>query len=524
MPFELTFEGGLNETNRHYIQAGECFSGFNFTLNHTDGSFRRRPTQDSISVADNGEAITGLVQLRKRNDTLSTLVQAGTSLYRYAPTSMTTVVATVASGAKLRGIGSQYNWELGDYQIITDIALSEPVSTWNGTTYSAMGHTIPGVTNFYAKYAAVKDGRVWLFNIRTDGDYNPHMLLASEYEDASNYDSSTLGESVGASTDPFYMLSPDMRTINGACLFKNQLIISTNNGRLFRLSGTDPSTYAWVDFYDGSAAIGTETLLNIGNDVMYLQSGANVELLSSTEEYGDVKADDVGRFIQTTLSNVTDAISVYDQWRQRAYFFIANKVLVFDKNSWGVRRGLSPWAVWTTNMPNLFNAGVAGYIAHPDYPGSTVVWGDDQGNLYDLNGQGLVGDDDEYPIVANRVSREAESPEFISSSLAGRVHYSRRGECVANITGLFGGSFAKPSVPVTLKGPTFDSAAIFFGGPAWLGGPYYFGAEASNEEEAAATSTVGFDLPGEGGHISLTIEIQTSGEFEVNKIKAGRPV
>jgi hypothetical protein len=88
--------------------------------------------------------------------------------------------------------------------------------------------------------------------------------------------------------EAFYMLTPDLKPINGVSIFFQQLIISTEGGRLFKLSGTTAATYKWDEYYAGSSATGTESLANTGNDVIYMKQGGGVDLLSTTIESGDV--------------------------------------------------------------------------------------------------------------------------------------------------------------------------------------------------------------------------------------------
>ena len=65
---------------------------------------------------------------------------------------------------------------------------------------------------------------------------------------------------------------------------------------------------------------------------MYMKRGGNIDTLASTQNYGDVAADDVSRFIPNTVSGLTEAIAVYDQQNQKVFFFIGEKILVFFKN------------------------------------------------------------------------------------------------------------------------------------------------------------------------------------------------
>src|SRR5690349_3091736 len=143
----LTFPYGLNENIS--IQPGECSLGYNFDLAAFRTSLNPRLPYDLKSTAPNAGKITGLMQLVKRDNTETTLVCAGSTVYKWDGDGTWTSKATgLTTDALLRG----HYWSLLDQLIITDLNLNNVVSTWDGTTYSALTHT--GIVgNLYAKYA-----------------------------------------------------------------------------------------------------------------------------------------------------------------------------------------------------------------------------------------------------------------------------------------------------------------------------------------------------------------------------------
>ena len=83
------------------------------------------------------------------------------------------------------------------------------------------------------------------------------------------------------------MVSPDLKPINGVAFFFNSIIISTESGRLYRLTGDGPENYAFVDYYSGSTAVGDESIANTGNDVVYMKQGGAIDSLAATDSSGE---------------------------------------------------------------------------------------------------------------------------------------------------------------------------------------------------------------------------------------------
>jgi hypothetical protein len=88
--------------------------------------------------------------------------------------------------------------------------------------------------------------------------------------------------------EAFYLLVPDLKPINGVCLFANQLIISTDKGRIWNLSGTSAKDFQFVDFQDTAPAIGTDTVISMGNDIMFPRQGNAIVAALRHATYGNV--------------------------------------------------------------------------------------------------------------------------------------------------------------------------------------------------------------------------------------------
>lgn len=379
----------------------------------------------------------------------------------------------------------------------------------------------------YAKYSLVWRGRVWLFNITTDSTENPHMVLASQFENTDIFDSTQRADpntSGGLSgSEAFFMLSPDLRPINGAALFYDTIVISTVDGKLFKITGSDASDYQVVDYYPGSAATGSESIVNTGNDVMWMKKGGNIDRLSSVETYGDVKADDISRFIPDETKGISDSIAVYDEQRQKIMWFVSGKVIVLDKNMLSEQPALSPWTIYKTNHTSGFVTNVATYMR--DLGGTTydVYFGDSSGNIYKLNGTEGNGDAGSNTVLTRRKFRFMGDQDFEENrfyqtqfeNITGRIEYRRRG--VANITMKvdWGEEGAVSEISVPLKGLVATPDANFWGGSSYWSGTAYWSAGSAPTNKI---STKGFSPAGKGRGFFLELSSDTKVDFLINRL------
>jgi hypothetical protein len=479
------------------------------------------------------------MQLVKRDNSETTLVQAGGEVYLWNGASTFTSQGSVSTSARLRGT----YWSLGDYLVITDTAKAAVVKKWDGSTLSTQ--TTGLASDLYAKYGVVHQGRVWLFNV-TCGTDTPHLMVASKYEDPTVFSTSLRG---GATTsgggafatglEAFYLLTPDLKPINGAIVFFGQLIISTEGGRLFKLTGSTGATYAWTEYYAGSSATGAESMADIGNDVMYLKAGGGIDLLSTTQTSGDVAADDMSRWIATTTSGLTSAITVYDQTRNKVFMFVADKVLVFYKDLAGSE--ISPWSVWTTQESFGMNTNAAKYMKLPGTQTYTVLFGDSAGRVLNINGTGLLGDAGSQSIAVSRKTRfiaDGEGSQVTGQSAAqvragmsgalrlqrrvlnGVVTYRRVAEpCNLTVSFDWGDEYNESYSVIPLKGAPDGTTATYFSGTsthaAYYGGTYYYSQGGAYANKISSQS---FSPTGRGPGFFMTAYIDTVSDFQIDFI------
>ena len=505
---KFTFGGGINELNDIAISQQEAVSGQNFDLGLGNTKFKPRRPFDLIGTATNTSSIHGIHQLIKRNGTKTTLVAAGTDMYTFDGTTWTDV-GNVDADAEFK----HFDWPLDQTIIIVDREKQNPVLEWDGTTLSALTHGIGGVTNFYAKYGIVANGRVFLANVTTDSDENPHMIVASAFENRQSYDTSTRAGDAGFSTgdEAFYILTPDLKPINGLVSFMNLIICSTEDGKLYKLVGDDSTNYRWDDFYAGSAAIGDNSFIDAGNDVYYMRAGGVIESLRSTDTYGDVGTDDISLPVRDTLKDSTGMRAVYDRTNRKILFFLQNKVVVLFKDLLG--SGSSPFTIYKTLHPSSFLTSAAEYLERPDSTNKTVLFGDENGNLFDLNGTYGQGDAGSYDLTTNR---KLPLQEFnYNTVLSGRVFYRRYGSCELNILFDWGDERNRTGVIIPLKGGD-DAEGSYFGGGVYFGGDFYFN-EGLNSDRNPVSG--GFSAIGKGSSVFATFEVTTSSQFEIDYVE-----
>ena len=516
---DLIFSGGLNQQDVATVKLEECIEGYNYELGFSNTSFSPRAPLDSIATTTNTSDIRGIMQLIKRDGTETTLIQSGTAVYSWDGTTGFTSKATVNASCQLRGT----TWNLDDYMVITDIQKLEPVSYWDGTTYAELPTSVSAT--IYAKYSVVHLNRVWLLNVKATTD-TPHLMVASALENPQSYDTTKRAGDSTFSTgeEAFFMTTPDLRPINGVAVWGKDLVVSSENGKLFKLTGTDSTNFAWIDFYAGSAAVGTETVANIGNDMVYMKRDGVVESLLSTQNYGDVAADDLSRWIRPLTSGLSDCITVYDQSRQKVYFFAgSNKLLVLFKDLLG--GGLSPWSVYKTDHNSSFATSAAAYIREPGGSSASdwfTYYGDANGNICRLDGTGTGGDGGDTTYETYRktpfiqmipsVDGTTKNPEY--DILRGRVYYRRLGSVSLLMDFEWADDFAVNRCTVPIDG-TSSETAYYFGGNVYFSGNFYF---SQGFQLSYRTATKGFSPVGRGPGFYLGLSVSSTMSFDILKI------
>lgn len=515
----LTFEGGINEQDETQVNASECVAGYNFELGARDTHFRPRKAFDSLGTATNAGDIRGFIQNITNADVETTLVQSGDTVYLWDGSTTFTSKGSCNATSQLRGV----QWTLDGYNVITDIQKLTVIKKWDGTTFSSL--TTGLGSSLYAKYGIVHQGRVWLFNVKTGSTDTPHLFVASAFEDPTSYDTSLRAQDTTFSTgnEAFFMTAPDGRPINGVQKFYDTIVFSTEGGSLWKLTGSDSLDFAIVPFYAGSSATGDESFVNIGNDIHYMRVGGTIESLSTTDQYGDTNADDISRWIRDTVRGLTSCISVYDQQRQKVYFFAgSNKLLVYFKEMEGTN--LSPWSLYKTNHASSFSTNAAIYMRQPGGTDYFTYFGDTSGNIYQLDGTS-AGDPSSTNIDTYRKTKYIDDLQEFDTRfqrLRGKVGYHRVADVDLIMDFEWGDDYAINQCVVPLEGPPTNDDAAYWGGNVywnvsadatgvayWNSGFFY----------ADRVSNKNWSPVGRGPGFYLELTLQTVQDFDIINIR-----
>lgn len=413
---------------------------------------------------------------------------------------------------------SPYN---GEFEITVTGANTFTYTMASSTTSPATGTiTFDFGVELYAKYAVIHNGRLCLFNITTnDGSSSEisHMAVFSEFENIESFDTAKRSEDSTFTTgnEAFYILTEDLKPINGVTVFNKELIVSTEEGRLYRLAGNDSTNYRWVQYYGGSAAIGTETMVNYGNDVAFMKAGGRIDTLIATDTSGDVSVDDISRWIPGKTRGLTDAIAAYDPDYQKVYWFTSNKVLVLFKEVLFAGGGqISPWSIYKTKLSFNFTTSAVKRMRRPGESTWSVYIGGSDGVIYDMNGTS-AGDNGATGIVTIRKTKPIEELNTKQAMIYGNVIYRRQGSCELTMEFDWSEELNTTSSIMTLKGPPASDTAPYYNGSAYYNGTSYY-----NQGFAFANKITkqNFSPSGRGMSFYLTLYLNTTVRFKIDSI------
>jgi len=490
-PVVIRFGAGLNtRTPETRIQPAECADGKNFDLDIKDALFARRRPFDLVATAPNAQAIKGFAQLEKRNGTLTTLIQAGTTMYTWNGESTFVQVGTVASGARLRGPLTA-NWPLDEVALIADLDEQEPVLSWDGTNLTTLAHNLGG--DFFARYIAVEDERAYFANVKSGATATPHMLVGSKRGDQKTLDVANRPASGLSDEDPWFLLTPNLRAINGLVSAFDRVVLSTKESRIYSLLGssaqvsTTTDAFRFAKFYAGSGAVGDEAMVFVGNDI-YIGNVGRIESLAATDTLGQVNVNDLTRQILDDVKDIDDWTLVFNEARQKVLCFSPDKsrVFVFHKSFLdAVTRGvaaqqqglseISPWSVWQTDHGLSFQPQAVWSMKRPTDKLHHVYMGGAAGEIFQLEGSGGQ-DGGTADITAERLSGVVSAPlDGEVFNVSGWVSYRRKVSGTLTITFEYGGlNLFDQAITVTLD-PT--EKATHYGGVYYYGGATYYGAQ-----------------------------------------------
>lgn len=522
--FDITLRFGAGIHSRassDEIDLRECSLGQNFALDLENREFTPRKPFKLLGTVPNAQPVRGFAQLLKSNQQTSMLVQGGNTVYEWDGTTFTSV-GTVNAGANLRGRLS-HNWQLDDKVLITDLSLQQTVMEWDGTTFQPA--SLNGVTDFRAKYCFVENERAFFANLRESGVLLPHVIAASKGSDFQTLSVSDVPSSALSINDPFQLLSPDLRGINGLVEAFGLILVSTQEGSLFKITGNSAKTdetgfegFSIDPFYPRSGASGAESVAFVGNDIYYGRAG-RIESVARTDKFGDVETDDLSIAITDQIETFRDWTTVYNSRLQRVYFYPAtqSQVWVLHKSlvptalsgAGQAPNTLSPWSKWTTVHSSSFQPTAIMNMLDPTSNDEFVYFGDPSGNFYQLEGidQGDAGSED---IATSRTSRVFTVPlDTQAGEMEGWIKYRPDEAATLTLSLLYQGQ------TVISYDKTLDMATSngdYFGGAVYFGGDFYYGTAVQELTRQK------FTVPGQSNEFQVKLDVTGTTNFRINEV------
>ena len=511
----IKYGGGLHtRASEDEIDPREAADGANFLLDLENRELRNRPPFDLIGQVPNAAEIRGGGSLLKSDGTVSTLIQAGANVYEWDGSTGFTKVGTVAATAKLRGHWRSQNWTLDDKLLLTDLSLTDVVKEWDGTTFQSSVFTNEASApfgTFYAKYLSISNERAVWSHVRDPGVTTPHMIVGSQ---RGNYTVITITDRPSSSLseeDPFFLLAPDLKPINGHIEAFGTTVISTEKGQLFNLSGQSAKDFAFNDFYPGSAAAGEEAMAYIGNDIIYGRQG-RIESVRDTQRFGDTESDDLTKGISDVVAGYTGWRIIFNSRLNRVYMFPEDISECWVFQTAMLEGELSKWMRWTTQHSLAFQPTFVMEMLDPSDGLEYAIMGDSAGNVYRLEGSGSTGDGGQNDISVEHLTKLFSSPmDSEVYEVEGYIKYRKNFPATVVLTFEYSGITAFDE-SITIEIPGLSGAA-HFGGDHWFGGEVYFGT--AFERRLIRQK---FDVPGQASDFQIRTEVNGVTDFNINEI------
>lgn len=514
---KIRFGGGTNtRASENEIDFRECAAGGeNFSLDPLNYNLKPRKPFDLLDTTPDGYEVRGMINLVKSDGTVKIAVQtAGGNVYEYQNSSSgfnaTPIATGINAAAKLRG-RIEHNWTLSNKVIVTDLALQEDVLEWDGTTWQATSFS-PSGTTLKAKYASVDRERLWLANVDDGATATPHLIVASKVSDYTTIDIANKPSSALGDDDPFYMVSPDTRPINGIAQEFGTIFFSTEDGSMHTLSGSTAKDFSVDSFFKRSFASGDEAMVPIGNLLLYGRRG-RIELLRDTDRYADSEMNDVSLKIQNEIETYKDWTIVYNNRTQKSFCFASGISACFVLNVPMLATSLSPWVKYTTTHALAFQPTCVMNMIDPEDGLEYVFMGDASGNFYRMEGTydgGGDGGTDEIK-TSYITAVMGLDPDMEMSDFTGYLRYKKDESFNVDISIVYAGKKTLEEV-AQVKIPAGTAGAVY-GGTKYYGNSEYYG-----KTFQGRLLRQDFSIAGAGEDFQLKVEVTSDTDWQVNEI------
>lgn len=473
----LKFGGGVNSrASEEDIDDRECSDGANFDLDLSNLTLRNRKPFDLVATAPNGGRIRGFVTLKKTDGAAQLAIQAGDTVYEWDGTSLTSI-ATVSSSADLRG-RIEHNWNLDDKVLVTDLSSQEEVIEWDGTTWQDIAFTKDvgsgpvAFGDFKAKYCFIRDERAFYANVIDPSSTTPHLLVGSKRGDYDLISVADRPSSSIALDDPFFLIQPDYHPINGMIAAFGRIMTSSDAGALFYLDGDSSQDFNFKELHPRSGAAGDEAIAFVGNDAFVGLPG-RISSVGATDKFGNADQFDPTVKIADKIESVDDWTFAYNDRTQRLFAYPDNGNVLYVMHSQLLDSRVSPWSIYTTNLPAGLNPTAMMPIIDPADGLEYVFWGDTNGNIYRMEGTGAAGDGGTYDVPVERVSKlitaELDEDQY---RIDGWILYRKDLAFSAVITLEFAGTAVRDE-EITVSATALTRSVFYSDGNYYSGGVHY---------------------------------------------------
>ena len=276
--------GGLNLTRPgNFIADNELREAVNFEYSKDSGALKVRG--GLVHVRGFDEPVTDII---RTVDADVLLARVGNEIHR----------ADIGKGS-----GAMVGSVDGDKRASSELWGDGTVlMTFGGRIHIYDGETVSPVTSEGAPEAAeillVRDGRLWVFESGSD------YLRMSGVGDPENWTDDSGDDSTSKSIEVGYK---DGLDIDAAALIAGNVIVFKSPpgqpefGRIYRISGSYPDDLSVTLYSRGSSAWNARSVINAGNDIVYLtrEGAAN---LATVTEYGDFKTGWAGAKVNSKMA------------------------------------------------------------------------------------------------------------------------------------------------------------------------------------------------------------------------------
>lgn len=509
------FGGGLHtRASPDEIDGREAAGGFNFLIDIQNRNLRNRPPFDLIGTVPNNAAVRGGASLLKTDGTVTSLIQAGNTVYQWNGGNSFTSKGSCSAGCKLRGNWRTHVWNLTDVVLITDLTLTDTVYKWDGSSFGSVTFTAQdgsGFGSFWAKYCTVVNEQAIFSNVKDGSGALPHMIVGSKTSDYTKITVVNEPSSAIGTGDPFFLLTPDLKPINGAFFSFGAALVSTERGMVFNLTGTNSQNYDFAQFYDLSAATGVEAVAEIGNDLIYGRQG-RIESIRDTNTFGNSQSADLTAIISDQVATYSGWTIVFNSRTRKAYCLPTgvSQCWVLDA---AIRDGnqISPWMLWQTSHSMAFQPTMVMSMLDPSDGLEYIVLGDSSGNLYRMEGSGANGDGGTNSIdmqfLSKLVSARLDSKAY---DYEGYIKYTANLAATAVLTFQYQGENIFNEQVSTSLAPS--PAGSYYGSGAYYGGGSYYSTFSGRMTRNK------FTVPGHDNDLQLLVEVAGTNAVSINEV------